>query len=258
MKATKKIVGAACALVAAVALSAGSTFAWFAINEDVSATGMSVTANTNVNYLLIGTATTAAAIQGETLNTDITLTNNSESTNGLKPVAHKSTITGIESANTVSNWFYKESNNASTSNTDVSEEKSISSLTGYVLVSTVYLTIQKNTATITNDIVVESVTVTKEGELTDYNAVTVLLASNDGKVVEYKWNPEASGGAKYELSENRTIITSDLTDSTVQQVNIYVYYDGENSTITTNNAKNLAGATISVTFAIGSSDSSTT
>lgn len=35
MKATKKIVGAACALVAAVALSAGSTFAWFTANNVV-------------------------------------------------------------------------------------------------------------------------------------------------------------------------------------------------------------------------------
>ncbi len=40
MKATKKIVGAACALVAAVALSAGSTFAWFSSNEKVEVTGM--------------------------------------------------------------------------------------------------------------------------------------------------------------------------------------------------------------------------
>ncbi|MCM1438707.1 MAG: SipW-dependent-type signal peptide-containing protein [Roseburia sp.] len=36
MKATKKIVGAACALVAAVALSAGSTFAWFTSNSNVT------------------------------------------------------------------------------------------------------------------------------------------------------------------------------------------------------------------------------
>ena len=42
MKATKKIVGATAALVAAVALSAGSTFAWFATNNTVDVTGMNV------------------------------------------------------------------------------------------------------------------------------------------------------------------------------------------------------------------------
>lgn len=46
MKATKKIVGAACALVAAVALSAGSTFAWFSQSGKVTATGMFVKAKT--------------------------------------------------------------------------------------------------------------------------------------------------------------------------------------------------------------------
>lgn len=44
MKATKKIVGAAAALVAAVALSAGSTFAWFSANSKIEVTGMKVSA----------------------------------------------------------------------------------------------------------------------------------------------------------------------------------------------------------------------
>ena len=53
MKATKKIVGATAALVAAVALSAGSTFAWFATNDTVTAGGMSVSVTTSDSYLVI-------------------------------------------------------------------------------------------------------------------------------------------------------------------------------------------------------------
>ena len=52
MKATKKIVGAACALVAAVALSAGSTYAWFSANNSVKADGMSVSAVAPANLLI--------------------------------------------------------------------------------------------------------------------------------------------------------------------------------------------------------------
>lgn len=52
MKATKKIVGASCALVAAVALSAGSTFAWFASNNKVTATGMHVQATVPTNLYI--------------------------------------------------------------------------------------------------------------------------------------------------------------------------------------------------------------
>ncbi len=52
MKATKKIVGAACALVAAVALSAGSTFAWFAQNAKVTVTGVKVQATVPTNIYI--------------------------------------------------------------------------------------------------------------------------------------------------------------------------------------------------------------
>ena len=54
MKATKKIVGAACALVAAVALSAGSTFAWFATSNTVSVTEMKVQATVPMNLYIEG------------------------------------------------------------------------------------------------------------------------------------------------------------------------------------------------------------
>lgn len=61
MKATKKIVGAACALVAATALAAGSTFAWFTSNGTVDATGLEIEVNTNNSYLIIGTNTSDLA-----------------------------------------------------------------------------------------------------------------------------------------------------------------------------------------------------
>lgn len=63
MKATKKIVGASCALVAAVALSAGSTFAWFASNSEVTADGMHVQATVPTNlYIKEGYISTASGV----------------------------------------------------------------------------------------------------------------------------------------------------------------------------------------------------
>lgn len=52
MKATKKIVGATAALVAALALSAGSTFAWFTANTEVSAEGMNVIVSVPTNLYI--------------------------------------------------------------------------------------------------------------------------------------------------------------------------------------------------------------
>ncbi|MDE7087183.1 MAG: hypothetical protein K2O67_03220, partial [Clostridia bacterium] len=68
MKATKKIVGAACALVAAVALSAGSTFAWFASNSEVTATGMHVQATVPTNlYIEKGYIASADGVNSTTI-----------------------------------------------------------------------------------------------------------------------------------------------------------------------------------------------
>lgn len=67
MKATKKIVGAACALVAAVALSAGSTFAWFSTNGSVDATGMKIEVSTNNAYLIIADSQANLKNEGTTM-----------------------------------------------------------------------------------------------------------------------------------------------------------------------------------------------
>lgn len=67
MKATKKIVGAACALVAAVALSAGSTFAWFQTSSHVTATGMKVQATVPTSLYIADGYKTAASDVNETV-----------------------------------------------------------------------------------------------------------------------------------------------------------------------------------------------
>jgi len=71
MKATKKIVGAAVALVAAVALSAGSTFAWFTAGGSVQASGMQVKATVPSSLLVgYGVDSTTSATSGSTTTTD--------------------------------------------------------------------------------------------------------------------------------------------------------------------------------------------
>jgi hypothetical protein len=54
MKATKKILGATCALVAAVAVSAGSTFAWFTANQSITVGTIDATVVTLGGDLQVG------------------------------------------------------------------------------------------------------------------------------------------------------------------------------------------------------------
>lgn len=95
MKATKKIVGAACALVAATALAAGSTFAWFSTNGTVDATGMKIEVNTNNAYLII--ADSAANLKNEAKTMTLV-----SSTDKLLPSAYRTaTVTGEGDSKTV-------------------------------------------------------------------------------------------------------------------------------------------------------------
>ena len=55
-KATSKIVMAVIALIIALGLATGTTFAWFSMNTSVSVTGMSVTARSDAVNLVISNA----------------------------------------------------------------------------------------------------------------------------------------------------------------------------------------------------------
>ena len=161
MKATKKIVGAACALVAAVALSAGSTFAWFSSNGTVDAKGLEVAVSTNNAYLIIADPPTNLSLGKK----EISLENvgKDEDGNALKllPSAYKTVTTkvvdGVKTIDTITdpttdapgdatcvtkvgNWYTAQGTDANngTIETDESGNPKTTTLTtykGYVVVA---------------------------------------------------------------------------------------------------------------------------
>ena len=56
MKKLRKLIPALSMLLVSATVLASSTFAWFSMNEKVDATGLTVTATANTEYLVIGTA----------------------------------------------------------------------------------------------------------------------------------------------------------------------------------------------------------
>ena len=99
-KALRKELFAAVAMliVAAIALS-GSTYAWFAANQTVTASGMSVTVESDTAFQLIGNAeATLDSIRTAKSTTAAAVTATSEA--ALKPVAHEA-VANTEAANTV-------------------------------------------------------------------------------------------------------------------------------------------------------------
>lgn len=291
MKATKKIVGAACALVAAVALSAGSTFAWFSTNSTVSAQGLTLGVDTSTEFLVI-----KGNKQGETtafppdLSTDqkikdylATYTTSDTSFNfkatdaKLKPSAHLDFKAGVlPGANT--SWYYQTAASSTASTGDgTNKEITSGNLSKYVWKETVYITMlpDKGSATeVVGKNLEVTVDVDEPGSGKINSATTVVLVCGNN-VIEYKWNPALKEGAgDYEYKgidastgsadqaatalTNPQLLDNEVKSTELTIVDIYVYYDGANTSVYTNNASVLEGATINFSFELKGDTPATT
>ena len=214
--------------------------AWFAANTTVTATGMSVTAKSDNTFLLIK----AGALEGETsakvsaIQTDKAISATATNTSGvLYPCAHDS-VANITAADTVSNWYYKTSDDPSLYGGQGHESAptQLSSFTDYVLVNEFNMTIAQGGNQMDN-LRVGTCTITTSGS----QAVGVLVASATA-VEEFS----GTGGALNRADP--VILQSSLTSTTLMQVKVYIYWDGTDSDVTTNNFDNLLSTTVELTF----------
>lgn len=96
MKKFKKLIPAICLLLVSVTLLGGTTFAWFSMNNKVTATGMQITAKSNTKFLVISSSvpTAAADSLGTATSTDVSSTKKGGiggTTTNVYPVRYNST-----------------------------------------------------------------------------------------------------------------------------------------------------------------------
>ena len=241
-----------------------STYAWFSMNTKVSATGMQVVAKTDDTYLLIGTGDddTAAEIQtanATTINLSVTDTESKVlacspclnsthtgylTTAGFNVDDEAITVAGVEvnttaTAAAVTNWFTAKAAASNASTIKAETARQLKSFSGYVIQRTLYLTVAvgsnpADTLTVTGSI-------TQKTGGTDVTAAKVIVTTDDEGFVILDSSKNA---VAQDLKGSNTAITS----STVRTVNIYIYYDGENSNVYTNNVDYLKGADIRLEF----------
>lgn len=238
---TQLLAAVAMVLVASVALGS-STYAWFANNNKVTAEGMSVTAKSDVSFLLIKAGTADAA---SVKNDAKTAANGTNSTAALLPTAHKDVknITEVEAKNTDSatdtevktNWYYKyaEAPNAAAAAENAAELKiADTDFTKYVLVNEFSICTADGSNQMSN-LVVSNCTLTTEGD----KAVKVLVAT---------------GTACVELGEGTTSSTTPLAGTVksdeVVTVKVYVYWDGNDTDVFTNGIADLQNTAVSLEF----------
>lgn len=252
-----------------------STYAWFSMNTQVTATGMQVVAKTDDTYLLIGSGDndTAAKIQNAEINTTTALTVTDiqaklfASSPCLKDAhvsyltvaeGHKKvndenitvagvTVNSATTAAAVTNWFTAKAATQDASTIKAETARQLVSFDGYVIKRTVYLTVAVG-ANPANNLSVTATINQKTGG-NDISACKILVTTDDNgfailNTKDNQDNPILTADIKGS--------NTDITSTSVRRVDIYIYYDGEDSKVYTNNAANLTGADISLAFNVES------
>ena len=116
----------------------------------------------------------------------------------------------------------------------------LTAFTGYVIKKTVYLTVAVGANSANNLRVAGTFTQKEGGE--DVTACKALITTDDGNVAAII----NSASPNADIKGNNVSITSSI----VRTVNIYLFYDGNDTNVYTNNAADLTGANISLTFSV--------
>ena len=226
-KATRKLIPALAMLLISAVLMSTASFAWFSMNKTVTATGMSVTAKADQTFLVISNQA------GQSTNTSITATASNGSAT-LFPAAF-----GSISTNGTITWKTGYSNDIdSATAAGALSDIPTSDVDKYVLSNTFYIRAASGTVDATN-LKLTGVTVTSDSAFKDAVSVVVAVGNSTNTYV------------------NGTLTNTDALSATVTSaedivVHVYIYINGDHSSVKTANATaaNLVGMNVAMTFGV--------
>lgn len=242
----RKLLASIIAVMFSIMALGTSTYAWFSMNQEVSVTGMQISAKSDSTYLIIGgntegTAVTLADVQSaNATSVAMSVANNVK----VYPSAHDA-VTNATDAATVGNWYYKTADVPSASaSTSAPVALTSTNFSNYVIKKTVYVTLAVGSNAAAN-LKVSNFGLTQRtdegltGNALNSSAVKVLIASPTAVVELDSTN-----------TTSNTVLAASVTDQALIALDIYIYYDGNNANVYTNNIANLAGATIALSFSV--------
>jgi hypothetical protein len=270
-----KLLSAVGMLTVSAAMLVSSTFAWFSLNKDVHVQTLSLTAKSNQTFLLISkTNTTAGTIQTEGATTATeSITGDDAKVYPSSPAltsaeaayltvaeGHKKVddtaistagvlVNDADKAATVTNWFTANAAAVNAATIQTASAKQLTSFDGYVIHKTYYLTVAAGSNPANNLKVTAAIT--QSGNGADAQAIKLLVTTDDGGFANLytAGNDGTAHGANLANVDIKGTNTS-ITSSTVRQVDVYLYYDGDEAPVYTNNAANLTGADVDLTFTV--------
>lgn len=257
MKKFKAIVPALAMLLVSAVLLGTSTFAWFSMNDEVSVSGMQITAKSDQHYLIVGSTNDLATLQDKTTGNQTTVElKKPDSTDPLsatvKPIQPKAgAITNATTAAAPGSWEWY----VGTSKTDgtakpnpeggATTPNAVTDLNEYTLHTTVYITVAKDTPAAQN-LMLKSATFAKAGtgkNLDGFGGVVVATTEAADRF-------DSDNALKARGDAGKPILAATVNDQTVIAVEIYVYVYGANANITTENAFDLATLSLTLEFSV--------
>ena len=225
MKLTRKLIPAFVMLLVSAVLMSTASFAWFAMNTQVTATGMEVKAKADSIFLEISGKQDVDAqskIVWGTTGTDMA----TDETEGkiipveLYPVAHN-TFADATAAATATNWFYKYAQDPNSSASTGNATK-LGSLEKYVYQTEFKVRLNPNMVKEAENLRVTSV------DLPENTGITLVLACGNTVLADFKADYAASG------EDAGKVLLADMGEDVVT-IKAYIYIDGENQKVFTNN-----------------------
>lgn len=255
MKKFKKLIPALCMLLVSAVLVGTSTYAWFSMNDTVSVTNLQITAKSDSVFLLIGEGKqTAGEVQaGNKTNID------TEVKSELLPSAHVADVSTEAKAAAENAWYYQKAKGPTSSvgdgnNVTITTDK----FGNYVIKKTYSLTLASGS--LAQNKIDAQVVITDANDKTatdrTFDPVRVLITTA-AKSAEFGVKADANntdvkvaGISDTNKGASATIHEGAVNDTTVIEVNVYIYYNGADTNVFTTNIAKLAGGNISVYFTV--------
>lgn len=226
MKKFKKLIPALCMLLISAVLMGTSTYAWFSMNKTVTATGMQVTAKSNSTYLLIGTKDeTYAQIQAKTApaNTSATALKTAGNDDGIYPCAYTtSAISGTSI--TENSWYTANSSSSADADDKVTNYNAVTlGQANYMYTYEMNLTLSADSMSYNGKVTVAlKMTAAEDKQNNSAVRAYVVIGDKAGQFVD-----------QTTTSVDFTDVA--LTNKSVVAVKIYVFIDGTNDAVYSDN-----------------------
>jgi hypothetical protein len=260
-KARKGLIISLFTLVIALAVAATSTYAWFVVNKEVTASNMQVTVKADTTYLVIKKADSLPA-NVDALGTETSASMDASDAQVL-PVMYDENESGSGVIKWKTGVGTSYTNGAAIDGEDEGSDPDYTSISSaavtagtYFVKYTFYVGLTSTSAVAAQHLRVKQMTATANS--TANNADTFLPAISavvtcrigDGAetAIDYEDIGAVNNSTPGTYYSGKGDLAATVAQNTVYTIDVYVYVNGDNTVVTSANAAKLGGFKLSITF----------